>query len=80
MEERKQLSLTKNKYEKTKTVFFIQCGYKIRLIKSRLFVLENGSEQQLELSKDAFYHPSSSTFFSNGLCLMLWKNMMERLA
>ena len=32
----------------------------------------------LELGKDAFSHPSSTTFFSKGLCLMLWMNMMER--
>ena len=30
--------------------------------------------------KDVFYHPPSSTFFSNRSCLMLWNNMMERLA
>ena len=42
--------------------------------------LKNGSEQQLELGKGVFFHSPSSTFFSKGLCLMLWKNMLERLA
>ena len=41
---------------------------------------ENGSEQQLESGNDVFFHTLFSTFFSKGLCLMLWKNMMERLA
>ena len=35
----------------------------------------DGSEQQL----DVFCHPPFSTFFSKDLCLMLWKNTMERL-
>ena len=37
---------------------------------------ENGSEQQLELGKDVSFHPPSSSFFSKGLCLMLWKNII----
>ena len=37
---------------------------------------ENGSEQQLQLDKDVLSHPPSSAFFSKGLCLMLWKDMM----
>ena len=41
---------------------------------------ENGSELKLESSNDVFFHPTSSIFFSKELCLMLWKNMMERLA
>ena len=41
---------------------------------------KNGSEQQLELGKDVFCHPPSSTFFSKELCLMLWENKMETLA
>ena len=31
------------------------------------------SEQQLQSDKDVFFHPFSSTFFSKGLCLMLWR-------
>ena len=38
-----------------------------------------GSEQQLKLGKDISHLPSS-TFFSKGLCLMLYKNVMETLA
>ena len=30
--------------------------------------------------RDVFYRPPSLTFISNGLCLMIWKGMMERLA
>ena len=30
--------------------------------------------------EDVFCHPPSSTFFSNGSCLMPWKNMTGRLA
>ena len=30
-------------------------------------VQENGSEQQLELGKNVFFHPPSSIFFSYGL-------------
>ena len=41
---------------------------------------ENGSEQQLESGKDVFFHQPYSTFFSKRLCLLLWKNMMGRLA
>ena len=37
---------------------------------------ENSSEQQLESGKDVLFHPHSSTFFSKGLCLILWKNMI----
>ena len=40
---------------------------------------ENGSEQQSEKGNDLICRPPSSTFFSNGSCLMLWKNRMERL-
>ena len=40
---------------------------------------EDDSEQQLELGNDVFSHPPSSTFFSKGLCLMLWKNMMVNI-
>ena len=42
-------------------------------------VLENGSDKQSELGKDVFCHPHSSTFVSNGSCLKLLTNMMERL-
>ena len=41
---------------------------------------ENGSEQQLESGKDVFFHPPSSTYFPKGLCLMLWKNMMDKVS
>ena len=40
----------------------------------------NGLEQQLESGRYVFLHPPSSIFFLKGLCLMLWKNMMEWLA
>ena len=38
---------------------------------------ENGSEQGKERM---FCHPPSSTFILNRSCLMLWKDMMQRLA
>ena len=38
-----------------------------------------GSEQQLELGKDAFCHPLSSILFSKSYWLMLWKNKVESL-
>ena len=40
-------------------------------------MVQNNSDSQARMS---FFYPPSSTFFSKGLCLMLWKNMMERLA
>ena len=43
-----------------------------------LIPLENGSEQVMERMLSVT-HPLS-TFILNGSCLMLWKNMMERLA
>ena len=48
------------------TKFALFCSSTTRLqVHLRLMIAqENGSEQQLELGKDVFFHPHSSTFFS----------------
>ena len=51
-----------------------------RLYDNVVGAAQNGSEQQLESGKDVFFHLYASTFFSKKMCLVLWKNMMERLA
>ena len=48
-------------------------------VQCRWMAAQDGSEQQLELGKDVLSPPPSSTFFLKGLCLMLWKTMIERL-